>query len=141
MNNKREIKFRVWCNTTRHFTDIPFLSCWGKQLIWLHCRNEVSISNLDEGDYVVQQFTGLQDRNGTDVYEGDVIGFKRENPDRFISRRVIEFRYGAFCAIRINKFKFDWEYDYGMPSNMMGPGNPWHICGNIFENPELLQND
>ena len=99
---------------------------------------------VDPNDYdtyktlTYQQFTGLLDRNGNEIYEGDIIAiFSPTKKCNLKTKRNIEFKYGAFCAIRLN-VKFDYEKDFGMPFNCCGGGNPWVIIGNILEHPELL---
>lgn len=81
------------------------------------------------------QFTGYHDRENKEIYEGDIIGFKREN--RILAPRYIEFKHGAFCAIPIGE-RPNFEDYFGMPGNCEGGGNPWSIVGNIYQNPELL---
>jgi YopX protein len=120
---KKVLKFRVWCNTTKHFTDIPFYSCSGGQLLWHHTVNEITISNIDEGDYEVQQFTGLKDKNGKEIYEGDVItGYFDMGPAGMtINTAIVRWT---------NKEGYQWVY---------WDLNSIEVVGNIFDNLELLK--
>ena len=78
----------------------------------------------------VGQFTGLHDKNGKELYEGDVIRSKNHHPEKM----EIRFIEGGFCAwwgsddypIDINHF-----YD--------SKGCCFEVIGNIHENPELLE--
>ena len=133
---KTNIKFRVWCNITKHFTDIPFYSCGGGQLLWHQTGNEITISNIDEGDYEVQRFTGLKDKNGKDIYEGDFITFSCNYTIDSSDVDVIQWRnqevfyneeYAGFYFGRKREFKI---LDEIMPDTI-------EVVGNIFENPDL----
>tara|TARA_R110000868_G_scaffold87240_2_gene244130 strand:+ start:141 stop:533 length:393 start_codon:yes stop_codon:yes gene_type:complete len=88
----RKIKFRVWCKTTKHFTDIPFYSCSGGQLLWHHTGNEITISNIDEGDYEIQQFIGLKDSKGVEIYEGDLINFSVNNTVELGDKDIMDYK-------------------------------------------------
>lgn len=69
----------------------------------------------------VMQYTGLKDKNGKEIYEGDIMEYDHHG-DHNLS--VVEFDYGSF----------EW-YPYYMDST------DFELIGNIYENPELLKID
>lgn len=73
----------------------------------------------------VMQFTGLKDKNGKEIYEGDIA--KESGGDI----RKIEYKRGGFFNQSI---KHDWNYPL-----FMCPEITFEIIGNIYENPELLK--
>jgi len=68
---------------------------------------------------VLMQYTGLKDKNGKEIYEGDVV-----NVDG--SRQIIKWLYSEWSV-------FDNTGEYGYSSGEC------EIIGNIYENPELLK--
>ena len=79
----------------------------------------------------VSEFTGLNDKNGAEIYEGDVL---KDDDNRVL---LIEWHRCGFCFKAITKTNFVYAHDimqwfeYGLPRP--------EIIGNIYENPELLQ--
>lgn len=67
----------------------------------------------------VGQFTGLKDRNGKDIYEGDIV-----QDSEFVNGAVV-FQEGCFQAIFS---RTDWDYLHEIVVD---------VIGNIYENPEL----
>lgn len=144
--NNREIKFRVWDKSYKQFLNenCLYIKCNGKSFcgepgLTGYTTNLYSIQNSDS--YVVQQFTGLYDKNGKEIYEGDILeynkflGFKNDSSVFSASYSQVIFNNGSFCADKII---------YGV----IGSGNLSNSCchfwrfkitGNIFENPELLE--
>lgn len=79
----------------------------------------------------IGQYTGLKDRYGTDIYEGDIV-----NCDECYGKIEWNEEYASFCLLIPyndgNDVSFDEEmlYDYA---------DECRVIGNIYENPELLE--
>ena len=103
-----------------------------------YCSQDIYIE-LDEISRVdpktVGQYTGLTDKNGTKIFEGDIIICKKEICGNFIDACIeigfVEMKHGAFGLHRkqgyYRPFK-DWLEDY-----------EYEVIGNIHDNPELLE--
>lgn len=115
----REILFRVFCAKTKvMWDDAPLLHFCGDDW-WGSCGIYNTFSKLS-GD-VLMQFTGLHDKNGQKIFEGDIIQNKAlEYSNKFW---VVEFDRSCFGS-------------KGMALRaMIG----MEVVGNIYENPELLE--
>lgn len=109
--------------------------------------NEVFLRNF-KGRLVFQQFTGCNDKNGKDIYEGDIVSVIDENnvfEVKFgqVKRDLRGFDTDTIYPVEISCFYFEQE---GLPyfsitDNFMGEHDLKEtvVIGNIFENGELLK--
>lgn len=82
----------------------------------------------------IGEFTSLKDRNGNDIYEGDIISFDYGAGEP-VSEDLIEVRF-----VR-GMFAFLWNGDLDDECPVSSPTHEWaNVVGNIYDNPELIKN-
>jgi len=148
--NDREIMFRVWCLDNKCFLDPNGNSPGGRLQPWclLSFYGEVisgadnmgAFVDSDQSNYVIQQYTGLRDRNGIKIYEGDIVFHKSFSICHFYGRTVTQNFFIKF-VLRDNNLEYCLTYRDPKDHSIYNiwTGNEVEIIGNIFENPELLK--
>lgn len=126
--NKNRLKFRAWDIDEKRFI-YPNKRYQGHFILDLNGRFH-NLQNGSGGDeYVVQQWTGLKDSEGKEIFEGDIIRGKFLDTDynhlKTINAEVVWVERYASFNIGIE----EWRYS----------GEPVTIIGNIFEHSELLK--
>jgi YopX protein len=109
---KRTIKFRAWDN-------VDYMS------------NPFTLQDIQEGkiqftsDCKVMQFTGLLDKNGKEIYEGDLISYDTND------LCIVEY---VDCGFMRHVVRWDLRHQY----YPFRSHHKYIVIGNLFENPELL---
>lgn len=81
------------------------------------------------------QFTGLQDKNGKDIYEGDIL--KTDKNENWVAE--VKYIPGAFIASIPEKIRGVSLMERVQPlSSFVYDHYGWEVVGNIFQTPELL---
>ena len=127
----REIKFRAWDKACKL---IHFMLEQSHKLP-LPQPLHTYLENTERFD--IMQFTGLQDKNGKDIYESDIcrewLVDAVEEEGGFWNYYEIKFEKGCFVCKEIG-----FTYEKEGPQNLHECSNDIEIIGNIYENHELL---
>ena len=122
----REIKFRAWDSTARRFGifklgDLSGYEGEGGSHVLITPRLTLSSNGIFNKDLTIQQFTGLKDKHGKEIYEGDIVtGYFDMGPAGFIKNTTpIEF-----------SLEQGYQWGYWELKSL-------EVIGNIFENPIL----
>lgn len=129
----RELKFRAWakgyekwCHRIEYIDDG----------LWLGYVDD-GIGELSTTDIIVEQYTGEKDKNGKEIYEGDIVKTESPNEGMNFEAGAIDYHQAMFLVCNAPKFS-DPELTH---SETLGYycDTELEVIGNIHENPELLE--
>lgn len=140
----RDIKFRVWDKKIKE-SHIEKLQDLCEDDYWYDGETEVwSVlydCNNKQERFIAMQFTGLHDKNGKEIYEGDIVKINAHSYDfGFEKDRIGEIRFIEGC-FGFYKQLSEKEYLFNELSTESGYGelDYYEIIGNIYENSDLLK--
>ena len=90
---------------------------------------------LGDEDAILMQSTGLKDKNGKEIFEGDVIAIEVDDTETPINARVFQNSKIGILMFHV----FEGNEDVPMVELLEDNSVAFEIIGNIYENPELLE--
>ena len=135
----RIIKFRGWDSDNKVMTDVETIEFIdGVKVSWCgkYFINERGRKDCYSGYNNLMQFTGLHDKNGKEIYEGDIV---KDNKDEAIG--LVIYTPPTFSVKLIDKLDTD-DY-WALGAGKVYPDNyklsDTEVIGNIYQNPELSE--
>ena len=125
----REIKFRILHKASNTIADDVTSG-----------SNESLNELLSCEEIICLQYTGLKDKNGVEIYDGNILAIKlSDSESEVIHNYEVRFKIGSFVLYNIDKFRNKW----GNLSRMFDPDmfdilEAIEVIGNIYEDKELL---
>ena len=116
----REIKFRVWD------AEIEEMHDWESLIPSVDMGYLLSNNDEEYDEYRIMQYTGLKDKYGVEIYEGDIV-ISQDGTGGLVYKHIVEWNefYKRFEPMGEDEAHFNRE--------------SCEIIGNIYENPELLE--
>lgn len=126
----RDIKFRAWDYDTNTMiypdSKLETIFCFDRVGLSVYQGNGSELSSFE-----LMQHTGLKDKNGVEIYEGDIL-YK----NGYWAIRI-EYDNGSFMVRDLDKVRYNNKCLNWYISSF--DINSWEVIGNIYENPDLLE--
>lgn len=132
----REIKFRAWLKEEKKMVNVEIIDFSEKSIQYLE-KNEIIDAYLLRTKFLedveLMQYTGLDDKNGIEIYEGDILKYKFPYDRRLKHVSLVKFIE--------TEASFGLKDIYGneIPLYRITANNYFEVIGNIYENKNLLE--
>lgn len=135
----RSIKFRAWSHHWKKMFVVTHLDISSSEVMTGYVDFEGNEGDIwdaifDGKDFTLMQFTGMLDKDGKRIYEGDIVSYKEKMDEHGDVQELIAWvQYNSVaCAFGIGRSEI-WNFfnDFGLTDIK--------VIGNIYENKELLK--
>lgn len=157
----REIKFRAWFSKRQEMIDVESLHFFQPELDGRTCAEVEAKSDFEKGGWytqlreatnrktslpgsktqiprvVLMQYTGLTDKNGREIYEGDIVKIINPCAEDIISKVV----WGGAEYPAFDLPKYDGYTMNAFSAIRFNGDDEMEVIGNVFEHPHLLEGD
>ena len=137
----REIKFRAWDDEKKEMGEVTSLNFYNEYM-WVD-ETPMTGNRLPLEGTPLMQYTGLKDKNGKEIYEGDLLKYLAQYPHGFQEKYPWK-KSGRVCGPVVSEDGWlyaDRKYKGEEMLLFKDSANEYEIIGNIYENPELLNHD
>jgi uncharacterized phage protein (TIGR01671 family) len=136
---KREIKFRAWNKKDKVMVDVAAMN-FGPSGFWslIEDADDAELQLADS--YELMQYTGLKDKNGREIYEGDILRVTTGEDGESYVAIVKWFGDEDYPAFDLAGIPAAWNYDANALATIFQSGvETCEVIGNIFEDKQLLE--
>ena len=136
---KREIKFRAYSSHNHKMYPVSNIEWDADGRMWVTADDGKNGIELIDDEAHLMQYTGLHDKNGRSIYEGDILKVTSEDGESYVAtvKWLDDEDYPAFDLAGIPAA---WCYESNALATIFESGvETCEVIGNIFENPELLE--
>lgn len=135
----REIKFRAWLKKQKKMVEVHKIDFQDRVIT--HYLDDLPFPTLIKcsfDDVELMQYTGIKDKNGKEIYEGDIIDIHQTVNGRNLF--VVEITNTGLVIPRYAyKQGFKYQYDIRELLEVNEYDKEIEVIGNIYDNPELLE--
>lgn len=124
------IKFRAWLKESKEMKIVSELNMWN--LGHVYTVDEDGVHDITKGsnEYILLQYTGLKDKNGVEIYDGDIL-----ETDKGYIQKVEHITETIDGTTYVSGF-YAWDEE---KHTWMAIDNTDKIIGNIYENADVLE--
>ena len=122
----REIKFRAWLKEERKMVNVETLFIGINRLCFGNSKTE-DLFFRDFEEVELMQYTGLKDKNGKEIYEGDIVILNDAEEE---NRCIVKYKYGSYILV---------DGDLREDLSNVESDKFLEVVGNIYENKNLLE--
>lgn len=126
----REIKFRAWLKEEKKIVNVETIDFTDKSIQYLEKSeiiNAYLLRRVSFDDVELMQYTGIKDKNGKEVYEGDIVILNDAEEE---NRCVVKYKYGSYILI---------DGDLREDLSNVESHKFLEVVGNIYENKNLME--
>ena len=125
----REIKFRAWLKEEKKIVNVETIDFTDKSIQYLEKSeiiNAYLLRRVSFDDVELMQYTGIKDKNGKEVYEGDIVILNDAEEE---NRCVVKYKYGSYILI-----------DGDLREDLSNVEDKFlEVVGNVYEDKNLLE--
>lgn len=148
----RKFKFRAWDKDRECFLKCIIGNTDMENAGWIcpltYCDVNGEYDWYHNGTCAIMQYTGLKDRNGVEIYEGDIVKFEDVGEEGYEYKEAFDFTNRACVCWNNGRFELEkivydnsamLEYMYNSHEEFINEFKGFEVIGNVYENPELLE--